>query len=264
MPPAVPLLGLLALVGLVTWALVPATAPGMRRTPGGQYWGVDSVATLGSRLSAVQNAYGATPSFWGRYLSDCTGRCGDDLSRLEARADLSAGIHLLLVVADRQGGFDLGSGNGRADGDAAVRAARHLGVPRGVAIFKDLEAESRVDAAYVVGFFEAVVRAGYEAGFYLNAEPDMSGGAAYCRAVRDDPAVGASYLWASESEPDASASTPPGQAPAYVGGSSPAVFPPCRGRRIVWQYSEADVGGVDEDEATTLAPFWAAKPPPRR
>lgn len=236
----------------------------MRRTPGGEYWGVDSVATLGSRLSSVQSTYGATPSFWGRYLSDCTGRCGSNLGRPEARADLAEGIHLLLVVADRQGRFDLGGTNGVADGEAAVRAARALGVPKGVALFKDLEAESIVNAAYVVGFFDAVAKGGYRPGFYLNAEPGMSGGAAYCRAVREHPAVGSSYLWASENEPGTSASTPPEEAPAYAGGAASAVFPTCRGRRIVWQYSEADLGGVDEDEATTLAPFWALRPSPPR
>ncbi len=236
----------------------------MRRTPGGDYWGVDSVATLGSRLSSVQAAYGATPSFWGRYLSDCSGRCGSDLGRSEADADLARGVRLLLVVADRQGGFDLGARNGRADAEDAVRAAGVLGVPKRVAIFKDLEAESRVNAAYVLAFFEAVRGAGYAPGFYLDAEPGMSGGVAYCAAVRDDPAVGASFLWASESEPEAAASSAPGGAPAYAGGSSGALFPACRGRRVVWQYSEADAGGVDEDEATTLAPFWGLRATPRQ
>ena len=226
-------------------------------TAGGKYWGVDSVATLVSRIGPVQQAYDATPSFWGRYLSDCTGRCGSDLTRAEARPDLRSGVRILLVVADRGGRHDRGRNNGVLDGATAAAAARALGVPPGVAIFKDLESNSLVNGGFVLGFYEEVARWGYEPGFYLNAEPGQSGGAAYCAAVTINPLLGASYLWASESEPDTSASTPPGRAPAYSAVARyPAVFPACAGRKVVWQYSEADRAGVDEDEATTLAPFW--------
>ncbi|MFZ0171949.1 MAG: glycoside hydrolase domain-containing protein [Acidimicrobiales bacterium] len=239
------------------WAVWPAASPpGTYRTDGGAYWGVDSVATMGSRLSSVQRTYDATPSFWGRYLSDCRGRCGHDLTRAEARQDLGEGVRLLLVVADRSGRHDVGRRAGAADGRAAVAAARALGVPPGVAIFKDLENESRENAAFIVAWYEAVAAGGYAPGYYLNAEPGEDGGAAYCRAVATDPLVGTSFLWASESEPDAAESTPPGRAPAYSSGPLPAVFPACAGRRVVWQYSEADQAGVDEDEATTLSPFW--------
>jgi len=248
--------GGVAAAALLAWVLWPAAAPGTYRTPGGAFWGVDSVATMGSRLSAVRQAYDATPSFWGRYLSDCTGACGSDLTRREARQDLDEGVRLLLVVADRGGRHDFGRRNGRADGRTAVAAARALGVPGGVAIFKDLENDSRVNAAFIVAWFEAVDARGYGPGYYLNAEPGEGGGGAYCRAVAIDPQVGTSFLWASESEPDASASTPPWQAPAYSSGRLPAVFPACAGRRAVWQYSEADRAGIDEDEATTLSPFW--------
>lgn len=247
------MLGAVLLAGLV---LPSRDTPGARMTDGGEYWGVDSVATLGSRIASVREAYDTTPSFWGRYLSDCTGHCGSDLTRAEGHVDLDDGIRLLLVVADRGGRWDRGRSNGAADGTAAVAAARALGVPAGVAIFKDLESGSRVNGGFIVGFYEEVKKAGYVPGYYLNAEPGQSGGAAYCAAVAADPGVGSSYLWASENEPDASASTPPSRAPAYGSGAFPAVFPSCAGRKVVWQYSEADHAGVDEDEAITLAPFW--------
>jgi hypothetical protein len=165
---------------------------------------------------------------------------------------VSEGVRLLLVVADRGGRHDVGSHNGAADGRKAVAAARALGIPRGVAIFKDLESNSRANAAFIAAWYLAVDAGGYAPGYYLNAEPGENGGAAYCKAVALDSAVGTSFLWASESEPNASASTPPGRAPGYSGGR----FPACAGRRVVWQYSEADQAGVDEDEATTLSPFW--------
>ncbi len=244
--------------------LPSAAPPGTRLTAGGAYWGVDSVATLGSRMPSVQRAYDTTPAFWGRYVSDCSGHCGHDLSRGEARADLAGGVRLLLVVADRGGRHDEGGRNGADDGRQAVAAARALGVPAGVAIFKDLEEDSPVNGAFIVAFYGAVAAAGYAPGFYLNAEPGSQGGSAYCRAVSLDPAVASAYLWASEAEPATSASTPPQRAPAYSSGPSPAIFPACAGRKDVWQYSEADAAGVDEDEAVTLAPFWGASVPSHR
>jgi hypothetical protein len=210
-----------------------------------------------SRLSSVRATYGATPAFWGRYLSDCTGHCGSNLTRSEAQEDLREGVRLLLVVADPGGRHDRGRVNGATDGRRAVAAARSLGVRPGVAIFKDFENSSPENASFIVAWFDAVEVRGYLPGFYLNAEPGENGGIAYCRAVAVDPHVGASYLWASESEPDAFASTPPRAAPGYAGGALPAIFPACAGRKVVWQYSEADRAGVDEDEALTLRPFWA-------
>jgi hypothetical protein len=244
-------------VAVLCWILWPAAAaPGALRTGAGQYWGVDSVASVGSRISSVQQAYDATPSFWGRYLSDCTGACGSNLTLPEASRDLNDHLALLLVVADAGGRHDRGGANGRADGRRAVAAARALGVPAGVAIFKDFENDSPENPAFVIAWFGAVAAGGYAPGYYLNAEAGEDAVSAYCRAVALDPAVGSSYLWASESEPDASASTAPGQAPPYFGGGGAAVFPSCAGRKIVWQYSEADRAGVDEDEALTLGPFW--------
>lgn len=244
-------------LGLVGWGFVsPGTKLGEPRTAGGAYWGVDSVATAPSQLSLVQRDYVTTPAFWGRYLSDCTKRCGSDLTAAEAHQDLAGGIRLLLVVADEGGRFDQGRANGAADGRHAVAAARALGVPPGVAIFKDLENTSPANAPFVIAWYRAVGAGGYAPGFYLNALPGEDGATAYCLAVEADPAVGSSYLWASESEPNAAASTPPSRAPAFSGGSAQAVFPTCAGRKVVWQYSESDHGGVDEDESLTVTPLW--------
>jgi hypothetical protein len=246
-----------AAIGLMGWALTSAsTQLGQPRTATGAYWGVDSVATTPARLASVQRDYVATPAFWGRYLSDCTNRCGGNLTPAEAHQDIAGGIRLLLVAADAGGRADRGRAYGTTDGRRAVAAARALGVPRGVALFKDLENDSPVNASFIAAWYGAVSAGGYEPGFYLNALPGEEGGAAYCRAVRADPAVGSSYLWASESERDAWASTPPGRAPAFSGARFQAVFPACSGRDAVWQYSESDNGGVDEDESLTVAPLW--------
>jgi hypothetical protein len=239
------------------WALTSSGAQlGTPRTAQGAYWGVDSVASVTSQLSAVQHDYVATPAFWGRYLADCTGRCGSDINASEAHEDISEGMRLLLVVADLAGKSDEGAAPGRSDGRRAVASARALGVPPGVAVFKDLENNSPVTASFVTAWYEAVAAGGYSPGYYLNALPGEDGGTAYCLAVEADAAVGSSYLWASENEPAASASTPPDRAPAFSGTPHPAVFPPCSGQKVVWQYSESDHGGVDEDESLTVSPLW--------
>jgi hypothetical protein len=245
-------------MGLVGWALTSSgTELDKPRTDGGAYWGVDSVATVTSQLSLVQRDYRATPAFWGRYVSDCTKRCGSDITAAEAHQDIADGVRLLLIVADPGGRSDQGRRHGRSDGRQAVAAARALGVPRGVAIFKDLEYASPVNGSFITAWYGTVAAGGYLPGFYLNALPGADGGVAYCRAVAADPVVGSSYLWASESERTVWASTPPGGAPAFSDGRYRAVFPACAGRKVVWQYTESDHGGVDEDEAVTMAPLWS-------
>jgi len=94
-----------------------------------------------------------------------------------------------------------------------------------VAIFRDFEQASPVDAAFVTAWYDAVPAGGYSPGFYIHALSGP-GGPAYCQAVAEQPSVGSSYLWASENEPDSAYSTPPGSAPPFFGGSLLAVSLP--------------------------------------
>ena len=237
---------LMSVVGL------SAPASAVTRTSGGYLWGVDSVESAAANAATVAHDYGASPAFWGRYLSDCGSPCGGNITPAEISQDHADGINLLLLVADLTGSADQGSGNGTGDANAAVAAARSDGVPAGVAIFKDLEAGSPVDTAFIESWYATVAAAGYAPGFYENSYGGFP--AAYCAAVSANSQFGNSYLYASENEPGP-ASSGPSSAPSFAS----AYFPNCPGRHAVWQYTEGDAGGVDEDQAAPTTPLWGPK-----
>ncbi len=243
-----------AVVATVLVPLVSLLAPSppawaVTKTASGYLWGVDSVEPAAPNLATVEGDYGAEPAFWGRYVSDCGSLCGGNLTPTEISEDHGKGLNLLLLVADLTGSADQGSANGTADADTAVAAAHGDGVPAGVAIFKDFEAGSPVNAAYLESWFDTVAAAGYAPGFYENSYGAFAG--AYCAAVSADPQIGKAYLYASENEPGP-ASSGPGSAPSFAN----AVFPDCPGGHSVWQYTEGDKGGVDEDLAAPTTPLW--------
>jgi len=234
---------------LATVLGAPPASWAVTQTSGNYLWGVDSVESAAANLSSIERLYGAAPAFWGRYLSDCARDCDGDLSSAEISQDHADGLNLLLLVADLTGPQDQGSANGTQDANGAVAAARADGVPGGVAIFKDFEAGSTPDAAFIEAWYDTVAAAGYAPGFYEDSDTGFAG--AYCSAVASDPEVGRSYLYASESEPGPGSSGP-GSAPAFSG----ALFPGCAGNRAAWQYTEGDAGDVDEDEAALSTPLW--------
>jgi hypothetical protein len=239
----------LALLPLVALLAVARPAGAVTKAPGGYLWGVDSVEPAAANLRTIQSHYGATPAFWGRYISDCGPLCGGNLSTAEVSQDHGAGLNLLLLVADRGGSDDQGAANGTDDAHAAVAAARADGAPAAVAIFKDFEASSSPDPAFIESWYDTVAAAGFAPGFYENSYTEFA--SAYCAAVRAQPRIGTSYLYASENEPGP-ASSPPGSAPPF----SDAAFPSCPGDHAVWQYTESDDGGVDEDLASPATPMW--------
>lgn len=238
-----------AFVPVLAFFAVTQPAGAVTTAPGGFLWGVDSVESAAANLGTIEGHYGAEPGFWGRYISDCGPLCGGNLSPGEIAQDHGQGLNLLLLVADLGGGNDQGSANGTNDANAAVSAAKSDRAPAGVAIFKDFEASSSPDPAFIESWFGTVSAAGYSPGFYENSYTAFAG--AYCAAVSAEPRIGASFLYASEREPGPP-SSPPSSAPSYTG----AVFPNCPGSHAVWQYTEGDYGGVDEDLASPATPLW--------
>ena len=233
------------------------------------WWGVDSSGPItASALANVRGWYRGRPhpQFWGRYL-----RGGYAVSRAELAFARSHHIVVYLIVDDRNcsqcGGSD-SCGNdrtatqARSDAVAAARAARRLGIPRGVVLFKDIEQVSSCrgepTAAYLLAWYHSLSRTRYRTGFYGNAfRQYWDFPVAYCAAVaRSRQFAGDVVLDMNEPEPQLGAPPGrigPGTAPAFH-PDVPACAPP--GATVIWQYGESiDPGNLtDVDEARPGTP----------
>jgi hypothetical protein len=216
---------------------------------------VDSAAPVQSELGTIESdTGGAVPAFWGQYIYTYSFSA---LTKADADQDLSEGIHLLLLEQDDTNSptNTEGASNGTSEGDEAVDAAKALGVPAGVAIFKDIEQGSAVNGAFIEAWYNAVSAGGYRPGLYGNpVNGEFSG--AYCSAVASDSAVGSTDIYTSEYEPlYETKPSGPASAPAW----SDAAWPSCASQHAAWQYNEPNMSGQpDEDEATPGAPLWGA------
>ena len=234
-----------------------AATPG----PAQALWGVDSARPITPEFLDQIAADLGTPDFFGRYLA---GRYA--MFPSEVQVAFSRGVGILVL----DNGFDMSDQTGYAKGQAAaslaVSEAAALGVPAGVAIFRDVEASSGIDTAFVRGYVDALATSPYVAGFYGNP---ITGdfGEAYCGAVARSPAYSSVMFFSSVFEPGRG---PRSEAPAFAPAS-----PPCASNTVAWQYGEpgSDVAGghcartgprcphVDTDEALPTVPLWTRAGP---
>ncbi len=132
--------------------------------------------------------------------------------------------------------------DGVTEANDAIAVARRLGIPKGVVIFADIEADYVVDEAWIRGWADIMEKSKYVPGIYHNP---ITGGSsqAYCTAVRNDATVARNViLWSNEREPGI---TTKANAPAWHPSA-----PPCSGRTLAWQYGEngtAGSHGIDTD-----------------
>lgn len=186
-------------------------------------WGIDTTDDVqtANTISLTTSELGA-PQFIGRYLV-----YGSRLSAGEAQYIHNKGLPILLID-DPNHVFT----SGTVDAQNALGQAALLGVPHGVAIFRDVETNDPITATYIAAYFAAFHGSGYIAGFYENA---INGpfAAAYCSAVTANPAIAkGSVLYSSE--PEHTGSNPQrATKPAF----KPNV-PGCANRTASWQYLE--------------------------
>lgn len=114
-------------------------------TAGGMWWGVDSSGPItAAAIDNVRGWYqGATPQFWGRYVSGHFAVTSTELAFARSRH-----IYVYLLVNDRNCshcvngdvcGHDKTAVQARADALEAIKAAGRVGVKRGAVLFKDIE-----------------------------------------------------------------------------------------------------------------------------
>jgi hypothetical protein len=193
-------------------------------------WGVDSLASSSSLLSSVVSKLGQ-PDFYGRYIN--YSRPSGNITSAEAASLHSKSIKVLIVSSPARSNLTT-AGAADADADAAISSARSLGIPAGVALFRDVEANYAINQSYISEYYSYFARSGsgYVPGFYENAYPSSSGfTSAYCAGVSATPGLSDGVvLFASE--------------PSYRGVSptksarpdfSPKA-PSCANRTVAWQY----------------------------
>jgi hypothetical protein len=242
-------------------ALVNLQAKSAAVKPARLLWGVDSCKPLTGDSAASSGLYPqvssmlGTPDFWGRYLTT-TGNC-PGISSTEVAATAKQHLGILPIYND----YDCSavSGYSTAQGYAAnaASAATGLGIPQGTVLVIDIEppgpwCSGGVDSAFVAGWHDGLVAAGYAPGFYGDGTASSTFGTAWCGAVAAHPEIGAdSYLWSFE----------PSLAGSYTKASSPAWQPnsvACPGHMAAWQYelSSGSAPDVDSDEALSSTPLW--------
>lgn len=229
-------------------------------TRGGMWWGVDSSGPItAAAIDNVRGWYqGATPQFWGRYLS------GDyAVTREELAFARSQHIYVYLLVNDSNCsqcsggdicGNDQTAAQAHADALAAITAARGLGVRRGAVLFKDIEQVSSCrgepSGDYLIGWWQTLRSSDYRTGFYGNTnQQNYDFPVGYCAAVAHDPRFRRDVvLDMNEPEPRIGApqgSTGPKNAPPFAPFS-----PSCAARTatVIWQYGES----TDQDNYTDV------------
>jgi hypothetical protein len=186
-------------------------------------WGIDTtdnVQTSGD-ITQTKADLGA-PQFVGRYLI-----YSSQLSSTEAAYIHGQGLSILLID-DPNHVFT----SGTVDAQQAIAQAKSLGVPSGIAIFRDVETNDPITSTYIAAYFAAFSGSGYTTGFYENAINGPFDGA-YCAAVAANKKIANNSLLYS-SEPEHTGSNPRRSAKPRFGPNVPG----CANRTAAWQYLE--------------------------
>lgn len=235
----------------VASAAAPPAAPRPRPHQSTALWGVDTISpTSASFLHSVDARIGA-PQFIGRYL---VFKHATPLSGAEAALLHDHEIPILLIASPANTTLTTASA-AVIEARSAVARARNLRVPRGVAIFRDVETSYTIRTAYIEAWYSTVKAAGYTPGFYANPLERGQFSAAYCAAVTTRPAIASTALYSNENEQ-------PGygfarsEKPAWSGAR-----PGCPNTTVVWQYKEnfTEINvDVDEMNPRFTDELWAA------
>ncbi|MFS0823091.1 glycoside hydrolase domain-containing protein [Bacillus sp. 1P02SD] len=156
-------------------------------------WGIDSASeTTKDFYACVKENFG-DPVVFGRYLG--------------ARDGISVGLTAEQVkIIHGEGDFILpiynhfndatGYDNGVAHAKEALKLARDIGIPEGVAIFADIEPDYPVDSEFIKGWFDTIVGSNYKSGIYGVFDPEQALFKAYQEAGKSNAAIlKQNYIW---------------------------------------------------------------------
>ena len=243
----------------------PAFTPNPEQlTPEGLWWAVDSTTVMSEdSLANVRGWYkgGHNPVAWGRYINSSH-------TLVDGELEFAAKHHIVvyLIVPDSNcsicnGGGDL-CGNditpaqATQDAEEAIAVARRLHIPRGAALFKDIEevgtCHGELTGDYLDTWYRVTRASPYLPAFYGNAyTQDYDFVRAYCEAAAHDPQFRRDVILADD-QPEPAIGAPRGA----IGPSNAPPFHPrvphCAPADAtkIWQYGESltyeNVTDVDE------------------
>lgn len=188
-------------------------------------WGVDSASPATDTFHQCITEHFGTPLIWGRYLGDLedvsTGLTIDEASFLH---DHDVKILLIYNHFTDATGYE----NGKYSAEQAVSLAQALHVPKGKAIFANIEPSSPVDAKFLAGWFEGLQNSSFTPAIYGSFLPGHELEKVYKRlAKKDENFRDKMILWTTFPQ---TGTTSKSEAPNY----QPAA--PEEARIVGWQY----------------------------
>lgn len=127
------------------------------------FWGVDSASPVDKDMyTCVKNHFGE-PHVWGRYLGNVEG-VSEGLDSNEVNY-LHDNENKILIIYNH---FEeaTGSNHGITEAKKAIQMAKDLDIPKGVAIFADIEPDFPVDSDFIDSWYQTLAKSNYQPGIY--------------------------------------------------------------------------------------------------
>ena len=130
------------------------------------------------------------PIFWGRYINGENALSSDEIRFLREKCCKIALQYLSEEIKNTEG-------NGRADATKAMKLAKSLNIPQGVALFLEIPANEVATGPYLKGFSQAFLEGGYTPGFKVNTDAEYSFDREFGGAYRaQEEIMRQSLIWA--------------------------------------------------------------------
>jgi len=143
-------------------------------------WGVDSASLTTKELYACVKEQFGTPKVWGRYLGNIEdvsiGLTTDEVKYLHSKK-----VKILIIynhITEAKGYED-----GKSHAEKAISMAKKLKVPKGKAIFADIEPSFPVDAKFIEGWFDEMSKSSYTPAIYGVFAKEQALSSAYNKAA---------------------------------------------------------------------------------
>ncbi|MCH1626713.1 glycoside hydrolase domain-containing protein [Ferdinandcohnia quinoae] len=156
-------------------------------------WGIDSASETTEEFYACVKENFGDPVVFGRYIGDIEG-VSNGLTAEQVKLIHSKGDYILPIYNhfDNATGYD----NGVKQAKEAIKLAKDLGIPEGVAIFADIEPNYPVDSKFITGWYETIETSQYESGIYGVFDPEQKLYDAYNAAAKSNDAISDNnYIW---------------------------------------------------------------------
>ncbi|MDR4949708.1 glycoside hydrolase domain-containing protein [Neobacillus cucumis] len=211
-------------------------------------WGVDTASSVDQAfLQCVKNNYGA-PSVFGRYL-ESKGDVSVGLTKEEIDLLHKQGIKILPIFNHFTDA--VGYDKGVAEAKEAIAYAQKIGIPKGVAIFADIEPSYPVDEAFIRGWVDTLANSPYKPGIYGVFTPESKISAAYLGAISKSKIVQErTIIWSSNPDPGVSNKT---KSPGFQPGAPKNI------NVSIWQYGiDGETCNIDTNliQSTVLNDLW--------